>query len=379
MNTPDTAQIWGDTVMCDSAGGFIYADVSFQSFTWNTGERTPGIQYTSPGIYSVTVEDSSYCVSSDTVDIVQLPPLQVEITGNTFYCFNDSGIIEVDSFDHYLWSNGDTTQVIKAREGVYSITVTNNNGCKGKDSNWKIISSNPVINISNDTGVCENRMGRLWIQSAATDTILWSTGEITDSIFVYPNVYSVTLTDRYGCTVDSTYDFVGLLSPEAGIRMNPDEVSEAYIPVDFIDDSDSKGLSVKNWYWSINDSILGYSKDTVVTFYSGENLAVIHSLLFENGCSDTTELVYSISTDIVKVNIITPNGDGVNDYLVFPNLTSFQTNELIIFNRWGTEVARFENYRNFWDANEMEDGVYFYVLYLGENFQPIKGHFTIIR
>ena len=106
---------------------------------------------------------------------------------------------------------------------------------------------------------------------------------------------------------------------------------------------------------------------------------VIHALTLQNGCTDTASLSYTISSDIVKVNIITPNGDGINDYLVFPNLAVYQTNELIIFNRWGTEVARFKNYRNFWDANGMIDGVYFYVLYLDETQEPIKGSFTIIR
>ncbi len=379
VQNPDTVKILGDTVMCDSAGGFIYTDISFQSFIWNTGERTPGIQYSSPGIYSVTVEDSGFCVTSDTLDVIQLPPLNVSISGNTFYCFQDSGIIRVDSFDHYLWSNGDTSQVLKAREGVYSVTVTNDNGCKGKDQNWKIISSNPKIEISHAPNICENRQADLILKTTRTDSFLWSTGEITDTIFVFPGVYSVTLTDKNGCTVDSTYDFVGLVSPNVGLRINPDEISDAYLPVHFMDESNAKGQSVGAWFWGITDAIIGSSEDTVVTFYSGEELNVIHALTLQNGCTDTASLSYTISSDIVKVNIITPNGDGINDYLVFPNLAVYQTNELIIFNRWGTEVARFKNYRNFWDANGMIDGVYFYVLYLDETQEPIKGSFTIIR
>jgi len=101
--------------------------------------------------------------------------------------------------------------------------------------------------------------------------------------------------------------------------------------------------------------------------------------MLENGCTDTTFITYRISSDIVKINVITPNGDGINDYLEFPNLQMYAQNELVIFNRWGTEIARYPNYRNFWDAYGVPDGVYFYVLYLEDGIPPVKGSFTIIR
>ena len=49
-----------------------------------------------------------------------------------------------------------------------------------------------------------------------------------------------------------------------------------------------------------------------------------------------------INTDVEKIilpNTITPNGDGINDALIIPEVLEFPGSELIIFNRRGDEVS----------------------------------------
>lgn len=65
----------------------------------------------------------------------------------------------------------------------------------------------------------------------------------------------------------------------------------------------------------------------------------------------------------------TPNGDGPHDYLKFEGIQYAESNELIIFNRWGTEVFSKKNfpYEPGWDAKnndgkDLPDDTYFYVL-----------------
>ena len=65
-------------------------------------------------------------------------------------------------------------------------------------------------------------------------------------------------------------------------------------------------------------------------------------------------------------NLVTPNGDGVNDRFVIGNLVNgmgYPINQLDIYNKWGTRVYHRENISNdedFWDPKDMPTGTYFY-------------------
>ncbi|MDC1162347.1 gliding motility-associated C-terminal domain-containing protein [Tenacibaculum sp.] len=71
--------------------------------------------------------------------------------------------------------------------------------------------------------------------------------------------------------------------------------------------------------------------------------------------------------------IISPNGDNVNDALVFEGLEKYSSNKLSIFNRWGNLVYKVENYKNDWEGisngrltitakKGLPVGTYFYIL-----------------
>ncbi len=89
-----------------------------------------------------------------------------------------------------------------------------------------------------------------------------------------------------------------------------------------------------------------------------------------------TVLVIVIDNPLTKtVDIITPNGDGLNDNLYIDNIERYPDNLLIVFNRWGGEVYRKKNYKNDWngtiDGVSLPTGVYFYVLSF-ENTKRVK-------
>jgi gliding motility-associated-like protein len=260
---------------------------------------------------------------------------------------------------------------------VHSVTVTDQFGCTGIDKNFKVTQSAPVAPIYTTGKVCEG--DTLTVYTSSLDSNVWSSGETSDSILMVPGFVSLTVTDKFNCVADSSIQLFALPSPIAAINMNPNTFSEAYLPVGFNDDSELNGSNIVSWYWNVNDSITSGAMDTVITFYEGMPLTIVHALTSDSGCTDTISISYRISDDIVKVNVITPNGDGVNDYLVFPNLQKFPNNRLHIFNRWGVELVSLKPYRNLWDAHNIPDGTYFYVLELDENVPAIKGSFTIIR
>lgn len=70
--------------------------------------------------------------------------------------------------------------------------------------------------------------------------------------------------------------------------------------------------------------------------------------------------------ELILPQIITPNGDGLNDVLKIPGIFRLQPNHLTIINRWGAVVFEQENYQNTWGGNgvsgELPDGNYYYVV-----------------
>ena len=60
-----------------------------------------------------------------------------------------------------------------------------------------------------------------------------------------------------------------------------------------------------------------------------------------------------------------PNGDGVNETLVFRGIEDCEVRTLSIFNRWGSEVYSSTDYDNDWNGGELADDTYYYTLDLG--------------
>ncbi len=87
---------------------------------------------------------------------------------------------------------------------------------------------------------------------------------------------------------------------------------------------------------------------------------------------------------------ISPDGDGLNDYLVVPQLYKYPNNNLMIFNRWGSKVFAKTPYDNSWNGKASESGVvngdqylpagtYYYILDLGDGSKPLTGYIYLKR
>ncbi len=82
-------------------------------------------------------------------------------------------------------------------------------------------------------------------------------------------------------------------------------------------------------------------------------------------------------------NLFTPNGDGVNDTFVIKGLDRFAENELVIVNRWDSEVYKQTNYQNNWTGNGLNEGTYYYILKVKQTsaseWKVYKGYITLVR
>lgn len=76
--------------------------------------------------------------------------------------------------------------------------------------------------------------------------------------------------------------------------------------------------------------------------------------------------------------LISPNGDSLNDFLVFDEVNNYTHNKLTIYNRWGNLVYETLNYKNNWDGtsngratlnkeSKLPTATYFYYLELGNS------------
>jgi gliding motility-associated-like protein len=80
--------------------------------------------------------------------------------------------------------------------------------------------------------------------------------------------------------------------------------------------------------------------------------------------------IFPIRDELDIFNLVTPDGDGKNDYWHIGGIENYPDNEVLIFNRWGTKVKEYVGYNNAnkrWDGtndkNEyLPDGVYYYIL-----------------
>lgn len=95
-----------------------------------------------------------------------------------------------------------------------------------------------------------------------------------------------------------------------------------------------------------------------------DNLAPSGNMIY---CSDTAANSVLVVNDFLQFpNVVTPNGDGVNDRFVILNLLDgmgYPVNTLDIYNKWGTRVYHKENIssdEDFWDPADLPSGTYFY-------------------
>ena len=95
------------------------------------------------------------------------------------------------------------------------------------------------------------------------------------------------------------------------------------------------------------------------------------------GCLARDSVVVS-SRPCVLPNIITPNGDALNQNFVLAGLNPASWN-VRLYNRWGREIYRKEPYNNSWAAQGQPDGIYYYVLTHTATGQRLKGWLEVRR
>lgn len=105
------------------------------------------------------------------------------------------------------------------------------------------------------------------------------------------------------------------------------------------------------------------------------------------GCLGSREFLFEVNEpfpDVEKIpNVISPNGDGINDSWMIPTKYVSGTNtEVLIMNNHGKIVLQTNNYLNNWPENDLNltsiNQVFYYVIKTTDN-ETRKGSITVIK
>lgn len=186
------------------------------SYSWSNGASTQDLSSLNPGLYTVTIVDANNCSRIESFTITSPAALSGSTQTQNPLCNAQSNASinltmngGVQPYT-YNWSNGSSAEDLSNLiAGTYTVTVTDANLCT------QIISANVIapsafnVNV-NVTNLLCNGSGagsiNLTVSGAvAPYTYLWSNNATTEDIAnLVPAVYSVTITDINGCTVQES-------------------------------------------------------------------------------------------------------------------------------------------------------------------------------
>ncbi|HEY0029951.1 MAG TPA: gliding motility-associated C-terminal domain-containing protein [Bacteroidia bacterium] len=166
--------------------------------------------------------------------------------------------------------------------------------------------------------------------------------------------------------------------PVAGFSSTPQPVIINSL-LSFTDNTSVYGGTANSWLWDFGDGTYAFTQNPVHSYAIPGTYSVCLAMQTSDGCSDTIcQNITVIPAEIILPNVITPNGDNQNEILYFKYLEYFGSNNLKIFDRWGTSVYEKENYGNDWNPANVSDGTYYYVLTL-QNGKTYPGYLQIIH
>jgi gliding motility-associated-like protein len=192
----DTSICRGDTLLLSAGPGFT-------QYTWSNNLNSQQVFVSTAGSYSVTAFTVQGCRSSDTLKINQLLPLPViALNPDPSLCIGDTRVLDAGSgYKSYSWNTGSNSQSITVSNiGQYSVSVIDNNGCKGGDTTMILqMLALPSGFLGPDTAICS--YGDLQLKTTLNfNQYTWSNGSLSSFIIIkQPGLYWLRVKDGSGC------------------------------------------------------------------------------------------------------------------------------------------------------------------------------------
>jgi len=155
----------------------------FESYAWSTGENTPSITATEPGVYFVTVTtEAGFQLVSDSLEVVFSPSPPIEFEVNHIACFGESiGSISISGVpENYVVIWEDSCNILTKSDlsaGIHALTVGDGLECM-YEFNVEIIQPEPLsFEIESSPSCIDSNSGTITVSVLNDDTatILWDT------------------------------------------------------------------------------------------------------------------------------------------------------------------------------------------------------------
>jgi len=201
------------TITIAATGG-----VGTHTYLWNDSlaQTTAAATGLCAGTYQCVVTDSIGTTNTIAGIILTDPAsIPVSLGNDTTLCGGDS--LQLDAGnpgESYLWSTLETSQQIYvSAAGQYIVTVTNMGACTGADTIQVFASSSPVVDLGNDTVVC-NGITAIFDADNTGLIFLWSSGGVSQTeTFGNSGTHWVEVTNFSNCmTRDSVVLTVSTLA-----------------------------------------------------------------------------------------------------------------------------------------------------------------------
>jgi gliding motility-associated-like protein len=229
-------------------------------------------------------------------------------------------------------------------------------------------NNNFSLDLGADTTICPGSSLKLANKTNSTfDQFNWSTGATSSTINISKaGKYWVTATNSCsGVTLSDTIEVKLYIFP---------------VPID----SSMDTVICNNQVITLNAQIpLGtyrWQDNSTLYYYNVTSPGNYFVDITSENC--TLRFYYTINSceDLFIPNVFSPNGDDTNDLFVIKYL-GFKPYHLLVYNRWGGIVFESNDRTSHWDGKfkdkEVSDGVYFYILSIGDDYH--KGNVTVFR
>ena len=411
-------RITGESVVCRGETGIrfsIGAIDKASAYTWTVpetggwkitgGQGTTEIMVTAGSTGgTVSVRASNGCSQSEAVTWAVTasegaPGSLGDITGSSTPCNTGAAtatyrIAGVSGALSYTWvvpddwdiTAGQNTTEITVRVGALagSVSVMASNGCG--DSPVSTLEVTPASTppsapgpVTGNSSLCVGQQGLTYSIEPVTGTSFYTwtmpdptwtilSGQGTTSVMVNAGTAAGTIevNATNGCGTGGASAFTTTFLPAASA---PERIIDESAPCKGLvyAVAEVKGASSYTWTvpqgWTITsgqgtsrinvkaNSPAGEISVVSINTYSCESLPVRMQADAAKG-----------ESELIIPNAYSPNGDGINETWMVHNLEKFADNDLVILNRWGSEVHRKMRYQGDWNGNGLSAGTYFYVL-----------------
>jgi len=278
-------------------------------------------------------------------------------------------------------------------ENTITLSVTDNNGNVGTATAVVTVvgdkPAKPSINAVNGTEICFGDRFELntegvdlattyrWVYQSPTETTVTTSAE--KRLLSYKEgTYKLIARSAQTCNSDTSDAVIIRYSADTTLQIENSSYSIQRGQSVTLRASGSAGTIT--WFPQIGAISTDANSITVAPVSTTRYTAKLTTPI---GCKVERSTVVNVGETFETAynQLLTPNGDGVNDRLVFKNLTGFPNNKLQIFDAGGKMIYQKVGYSNDWDGRlngkPVVKGTYFFMLYINDELK-MKGSITVI-